>query len=135
MQRNMVAFPLHEFMYVVNGLLISPAFSFLRVILVLEEFLSRGIYSICNLQLFTEEPGGPEDIIETADTCSFGSPISHKIFKFSNSTDHGQIRLGLNMGHLLSLQGPLQRLMHSEAHKTHNCWDLFKNISKFSTIF
>lgn len=36
------------------------------------------------------------------------------------------------MGYILCLQGPLQR--DSEAHKTHNYWDIFKNIFKFSTI-
>lgn len=100
MQRNMAGFPLHEFMYVVNGLLLSPAFSFMGVILVSEEFLSRGIYSICNLQLFTKEPESPKDIIETADTCSFGSPISHKICKFSNSIDHGPNMVGAKYGTL-----------------------------------
>lgn len=100
MQRNMSAFPLNEFMCAVNGLFLSPEFSFLVVILVPEEFLSRGIYSIFNLQLFTEEPGGTKDITETADTCSFGSPISHEVCKFSFSTDHGPNMAGAKYGTL-----------------------------------
>lgn len=97
-RETMAAFPLQELMYAVNGLFLSPAFLFLGVILVPEEFVSSGIYSICNLQLFSEEPADPEDIIESAGTCSFVSPISHRICKLSNNTDNGPNMAGAKYG-------------------------------------
>lgn len=58
----------------------------------------------------TAEPGG---------ICSFGSPVSHRVCEFYNNIDHGPNMAGAKYGmHTKSLQGPLQRLMHSEAHKT-----------------
>lgn len=108
----MASFPLQEFMYAVNGLLLSPAFLFLGVIFIPEEFVSSGIYSICNLQLFSEEPRGLEDIIELSGTCSFGSPISHRICKLSNNTDNGPNMAGAKYGTHTASPRTTTELMH-----------------------
>jgi len=55
----MAVFPLEQLMYAVKGLFLSPEFSFLEVILVPEELVNRLIYSIYNIQLFSEVPGWP----------------------------------------------------------------------------
>jgi len=57
-------------------------------------------------------------ITEPGGICSFGSGVFHRACKLSNNADHGTNMAGTNYGtHTESLQGPLQRLMHSETHK------------------
>lgn len=52
-------FSLQQFTYAAKGLFPSPDLSFLGVILDPEEFVSRLIHSVYNIQLFSEEPGWP----------------------------------------------------------------------------